>query len=45
MSHWPPPPPPPPCMRLNISSDEPAYCACTLHPVVFSNAFFQESST
>src|SRR6266478_229448 len=42
MSHW---PPPPPFMRLTISSDDPAYFALTLHPVLAVNCFTHESST
>src|SRR5262245_4664173 len=38
MSYW---PPPPDVMRLNMSFDEPAYFALTLHPVCFSNGLTQ----
>ncbi len=31
--------PPPWRIRVTISSDEPAYFACTRHPVCFSNGF------
>ncbi len=36
MSYW---PPPPERISVTISSDEPAYFACTLQPLCCSNGF------
>ena len=36
MSYW---PPPPDRISVTISSDEPAYFACTVQPVCFLNGF------